>query len=45
MRAMFTWLAETSGYHGDAAATRALVPDVLDLPAWLRATVLTPAAG
>jgi uncharacterized protein YbjT (DUF2867 family) len=32
---MFRWFAETPAYQADFAATRALVPDVLDFPAWL----------
>jgi uncharacterized protein YbjT (DUF2867 family) len=32
---MFRWFAETPAYQGDFAATRALVPDVLDFGSWL----------
>jgi hypothetical protein len=32
---MFRWFAETPAYQADFTATRALVPDLLDLPAWL----------
>ena len=32
---MFRWFAETPAYQADFAATKALVPDVLDFPAWL----------
>jgi uncharacterized protein YbjT (DUF2867 family) len=32
---MFRWFAETPAYQADFAATKALVPEVLDLPAWL----------
>ena len=35
---MFRWLAETPAYQADFEATRALVPDALDLPAWLAAS-------
>lgn len=35
MVSMFTWLAETDAYRADFAATKALVPGVLDLDAWL----------
>lgn len=44
MQKMFTWFAETPAYQGDLAATRTIVPDVLDLPGWLRATDWTPRA-
>ncbi|HEX3679057.1 MAG TPA: NmrA/HSCARG family protein [Galbitalea sp.] len=32
---MFRWFAETSAYQADFATTKALVPDLLDFPAWL----------
>ncbi|MDQ1551359.1 MAG: hypothetical protein QOD50_781, partial [Actinomycetota bacterium] len=32
---MFRWFAETPAYQADFAVTKALVPDVLDFPAWL----------
>jgi uncharacterized protein YbjT (DUF2867 family) len=32
---MFRWFSETPAYQADFAATRALVPDVLDFPTWL----------
>ncbi|NEN05387.1 NmrA/HSCARG family protein [Diaminobutyricibacter tongyongensis] len=35
---MFRWFAETPAYQADFEATRALVPDALDLPAWLAAS-------
>jgi uncharacterized protein YbjT (DUF2867 family) len=35
---MFRWLAETPAYQADLEATRALVPEALDLPAWLAAS-------
>ena len=35
---MFRWLAETPAYQADFEATRALVPDALDLPSWLAAS-------
>ena len=36
--AMFRWFAETPAYQADFEATRALVPDALDLPSWLAAS-------
>lgn len=42
--AMFRWFAETPAYRADFAATRALVPDVLDFPGWLAASDWTPPA-
>ena len=33
--AMFTWFAETDAYQADVPGTKALVPGVLDLDAWL----------
>ncbi|MFE4837932.1 NmrA/HSCARG family protein [Arthrobacter sp. NPDC056691] len=42
--AMFRWFAETPAYRADFAATRALVPDVLDFPGWLAASGWKPAA-
>jgi uncharacterized protein YbjT (DUF2867 family) len=35
---MFRWVAETPAYQADFEATRALVPDALDLAAWLAAS-------
>jgi uncharacterized protein YbjT (DUF2867 family) len=35
---MFRWFAETPAYQADFDATRALVPDALDLPSWLAAS-------
>jgi uncharacterized protein YbjT (DUF2867 family) len=32
---MFRWFAETPAYQADFDATKTLVPDVLDFPAWL----------
>jgi uncharacterized protein YbjT (DUF2867 family) len=32
---MFRWFAETPAYQADFAATKDLVPDLLDFPAWL----------
>ncbi|HEY2644957.1 MAG TPA: NmrA/HSCARG family protein [Galbitalea sp.] len=32
---MFRWFAETPAYQADFAATKSLVPDVLDFAAWL----------
>ncbi len=37
LQAMFTWFAALPAYQADFAATRALAPDVQDLPAWLTA--------
>jgi uncharacterized protein YbjT (DUF2867 family) len=34
-RAMFTWFAHPPAYRGDLEASRRLVPDLHDLPAWL----------
>ncbi|MFC9351720.1 NmrA/HSCARG family protein [Arthrobacter sp. NPDC057013] len=42
--AMFRWFAETPAYQADFAATRALVPDVLDFPGWLAASGWKPPA-
>jgi len=36
-QAMFGWFAALPAYQADFAATRALAPDVQDLPAWLTA--------
>lgn len=44
MQKMFTWFAETPAYQADLAATRAIVPDILDLPGWMRATGWAPCA-
>jgi len=38
---MFRWFSETPAYEADFAATRILVPDVLDLPAWLDFSAFT----
>jgi uncharacterized protein YbjT (DUF2867 family) len=38
---MFRWFAETPAYQADFAATRALVPDVLDFAAWLAFSAFT----
>jgi uncharacterized protein YbjT (DUF2867 family) len=38
---MFRWFSETPAYQADFAATRILVPDVLDLPAWLDFSAFT----
>jgi uncharacterized protein YbjT (DUF2867 family) len=35
---MFRWFAETPAYQADFDATKQLVPDVLDFPAWLTFT-------
>lgn len=35
MVAMFTWFAETEAYQADFAGTKALVPSVMGLDAWL----------
>jgi uncharacterized protein YbjT (DUF2867 family) len=35
LRAMFAWLANPPAYRADFAATRRLVPTVLDLPTWV----------
>lgn len=35
---MFRWFAETPAYQADFDATRALVPDALDLSSWLAAS-------
>ncbi|MCZ2826604.1 MULTISPECIES: NmrA/HSCARG family protein [unclassified Modestobacter] len=43
MTRMFRWFAETPAYQGDLAASRALVPDLHDLPGWLQRTGWTPA--
>lgn len=34
-QAMFTWFAQLPAYRADVAASRALVPDLLDLRGWL----------
>lgn len=44
MQKMFTWFAETPAYQADMSGTRAIVPDVLDLPGWLAATGWTAGA-
>jgi uncharacterized protein YbjT (DUF2867 family) len=38
-RAMFEWFVDSPAYQADFAATRRLDPDVLDLAAWLKASV------
>ncbi|WP_052091328.1 NmrA/HSCARG family protein [Modestobacter caceresii] len=43
MTRMFRWFAELPAYQGDLAASRALVPDLHDLPGWLQSTGWTPA--
>ena len=35
LQAMFRWFVDTPAYAADFARTRAIVPDVLDLEAWL----------
>jgi uncharacterized protein YbjT (DUF2867 family) len=40
---MFRWFAETPAYQADFAATRALVPDLLDFRAWLTFSQFAPA--
>jgi hypothetical protein len=42
---MFRWFTETPAYQGDFAATRALVPDVLDFPSWLASSGWNPTAS
>ncbi|MET3934384.1 NmrA/HSCARG family protein [Arthrobacter sp. OAP107] len=42
--AMFRWFSETPAYRADFAATRSLVPDVLDFAGWLAASGWTPPA-
>jgi uncharacterized protein YbjT (DUF2867 family) len=42
--AMFRWFSETPAYRADFAATRSLVPDVLDFPGWLAASGWHPPA-
>ena len=42
--AMFRWFSETPAYRADFAATRSLVPDVLDFSGWLAASGWTPPA-
>ncbi|MFF2032404.1 hypothetical protein [Arthrobacter sp. NPDC058192] len=44
MAEMFRWFAETPAYQADFEATRALVPDVFDLGAWLASSNWTPVA-
>ncbi|WP_164700250.1 NmrA/HSCARG family protein [Modestobacter sp. KNN46-3] len=43
MTRMFRWFAELPAYQGDLAASRALVPDLHDLPGWLQSTGWPPA--
>ena len=38
---MFRWFAETPAYRADFPGTKSLVPDVLNLPAWLEASEFT----
>lgn len=38
MVAMYRWLTDTPAFQADFEATRALVPDLLDLPGWLAAS-------
>ncbi|MGY1621093.1 NmrA/HSCARG family protein [Geodermatophilus sp. SYSU D00965] len=40
--AMFAWFAAPPAYRADFAATRALSPDLQDLPTWLARTGWTP---
>jgi len=42
---MFRWFTETPAYQADLAATRALVPDVLDFPSWLASSGWSPTAS
>lgn len=44
MQAMFRWFADSAAYQADLAQVRALVPEVLDLPAWLRTVEVQPGA-
>ena len=44
MQKMFRWFAETPAYQADLGTTRRLVPELLDLPAWLQANDWTPRA-
>jgi uncharacterized protein YbjT (DUF2867 family) len=44
MAQMFRWFAETPAYQADFEATRALVPDALDLDAWLASSNWHPGA-
>jgi uncharacterized protein YbjT (DUF2867 family) len=41
---MFRWFTETPAYQADFAATRTLVPDLLDLPSWLASSGWNPTA-
>ncbi|MGY1640891.1 NmrA/HSCARG family protein [Geodermatophilus sp. SYSU D00703] len=41
-RAMFGWFARPPAYRADVGATRALAPDLQDLPTWLARTGWTP---
>lgn len=43
--AMFEWFARPPSYRADFAGTRAIDPDVLDLPGWLAATEWRPNAS
>ena len=43
LRRMFEWFASPPAYQADIPATRELVPDLLDLPAWLKRTGWSPA--
>jgi uncharacterized protein YbjT (DUF2867 family) len=42
---MFRWFTDTPAYQADFAATRALVPDVLDFPTWLASSGWNPTAS
>ena len=42
---MFRWFTETPAYQADFAATRALVPDVLDFASWLATSGWNPTAS
>lgn len=44
MAEMFRWFAETPAYQADFEATRALVPDALDLRGWLASSNWHPGA-
>ena len=42
---MFRWFSETPAYQADFAATKSLVPDVLDFAAWLKFSRFALPAG
>ncbi|MGO1389677.1 NmrA/HSCARG family protein [Brachybacterium alimentarium] len=44
MQAMFRWFADSAAYQADLAQVRALIPELLDLPAWLRTVEVQPGA-